>query len=76
MRTVFEDLVKKAMKANRAKHPPIRSGHEGLGLILEEVEELKDEVFKRKRKNDSNRFLNELVDIAAYCQIFAEDASK
>ena len=26
-----------------------------------------------KRKGDPLRFLNELVDIAAYCEIFAED---
>jgi len=29
--------------------PPFRSAHEGYAIILEEVEELKREVFKRKR---------------------------
>jgi len=74
-RTVFQDLVRKAVGANRGKHPHFHSAHEGLALILEEVEELKREVFRRKRKGDPLRFLNELVDIAAYCEIFAEDSS-
>jgi hypothetical protein len=71
--SVFHDLVKKALKANRAKFLRLSSPHEGLALIQEEFEELKEEVYKRRRKGDSLRFLNELVDIAAYCQLFAED---
>lgn len=71
--SVFRDLVKKARKANRASHPPVRSPHEGLCLIMEEVKELQDEVFERKRKDDPMRMLNELVEIAALCEIFAED---
>jgi hypothetical protein len=74
MASVFHDLVKKKMSAFRGKYPPFHSAHEGLALILEEVEELKDEVFKRRHVDDPLKFLNELVDIAAYCEIFAEDA--
>lgn len=72
-KNVFGDLVRKAKEANHAKHGPIHSPHEGLALILEEVSELKSEVFKRKRKGDPLRFLNELVEIAALCERFAED---
>lgn len=71
--SVFNDLVKKAIKANRAKHPKLRSPHEGLALLEEELAELREEVYKRKRKSDPLRFLNELVEIAAFCQQFAED---
>lgn len=71
--SVFRDLVKKAIKANRAKHPSMRSPHEGLALIMEEFEELKREVFLRERKDDPLRFINELIDIAAMCELFAED---
>lgn len=75
MSSVFHDLVKKAKKANQAKFPRFRSAHEGLALIREEYMELEQEVFRReaKRKGDPLRFLNELVDLAAYCEIFAED---
>lgn len=71
--SVFGDLVKKARKANRASHPAIRSPHEGLALIEEEVAELRDEVYRRRRKGDPLRLLNELVEIAALCELFAED---
>jgi hypothetical protein len=43
-------------------------------LLLEEMSELQEEVFKRKRIDDPLKFMNELVDIAAYCEIFAEDS--
>ena len=71
--SVFHDLVKKAIAANRAKHGPIHSPHEGLALILEEVAELQHEVFHRRRKDDPLRFLNELTQIAALCERMAED---
>lgn len=73
MPSVFSDLVKKVAAANRAKHGAIKSAHEGLALVLEEVHELEKEVFGRKRKGDKFRFLNELVEIAAICERFAED---
>lgn len=71
--SVFRDLVKKAIKANRAVHPAIASPHEGLALIQEEVGELREEVEKRLKKGDPFRFLNELTQIAALCEMFAED---
>ena len=73
MSSTFHDLVKKKIKSFRGKYPPLHSAHEALGIILEEVDELKREVFRRKRINDPLKFLNELVDIASYCEIFAED---
>lgn len=71
----FRRLVKKSIKANRAKHPPIRSAHEGLALLLEEVEELKEEVFKRQHKGPL-RLVSELTQIAAMCEMMAEDLVK
>ncbi len=70
--STFRDLVKKCKQANQTKHPPIRSAHEGLALIWEEFEELKEEVFKRKRKGDPLRLLNELAEISALCELMAE----
>lgn len=71
-KTVFQCLVEKKKKAFLGHYPLFRSAHEALGVILEEVAELKEEVYKRKRIKDPLRFLNELVDIAAYCELFAE----
>jgi hypothetical protein len=76
MASVFQDLVKKKVQAFRGKYKRFHSAHEALGLLWEEFEELKKEVFKRKRIKDPLRFINELVDIAAYCEIFAEDVTK
>lgn len=73
MASVFYDLMKKAKAANRAEHPAFHSAYEGLALIEEEVDELRREVFRRKRKGDPLRFLNELAEIAAFCEMFAED---
>jgi hypothetical protein len=73
MKTTFRELVEKAIKANRAKHPPVRSPHEGLALIQEEVFELQTEVYRRRKKDDPFRFLNDLTQIAALCEIMAED---
>lgn len=70
--SVFRDLVKKAKAANVAKHGPIHSAHEGYALIQEEVDELWDEVRKRTRKDDPLWLLNELVEIAAMCELLAE----
>lgn len=72
-KSVFNDLVNKKIKAFRGAYPRIHSAHEGYAIIREEVTELEAEVFKRRRINDPHKFLNELVDIAAYCEIFAED---
>jgi uncharacterized protein YfdQ (DUF2303 family) len=73
MSSVFHDLVKKKLAAMRAKFPPIHSPHEGLALVWEEFRELRKDVMKRKRKGDPLRLLNELVDLAAICEMFAED---
>jgi hypothetical protein len=68
----FRRLTKKAIAANRARHKPIASPHEGLALLLEEVTELQTEVFRREHKG-KHRLLNELTQIAAICEIMAED---
>lgn len=75
-KSVFSDLVKKKIQACRGKFGTFNSAHEALCLVLEEVEELKEEIFKRKRKDDPLWLINELVDIAAMCEMFAEDIHK
>jgi hypothetical protein len=68
----FRRLTKKAIAANRARHKPIASPHEGLALLLEKVTELQTEVFRRQHKG-KHCLLNELTQIAAICEIMAED---
>lgn len=73
MKSSFQDLINKKANAVRCDYPaPLSSPHEGLSLILEKVEDLKTEVFFRKRK-DPFWIRNELADIVAYCQKMAED---
>lgn len=67
-------LVAVAQECERArrKHPtPIRSLHEGFAIILEEMDELKAEVWQQQR--DRRALSTELVQIAAMCQRMAED---
>jgi molybdopterin biosynthesis enzyme len=41
-------ILSEARRAAR-KHPPLNSAHEGYAVLLEEVDELKAEVWKRDR---------------------------
>jgi len=76
VKSAFQKIVEKAIAANRGKHPAIRSPHEGLALIQEEVFELQQEVYSRKSKRDKHRMLNELTQIAAMCEIMAQDLER
>lgn len=56
----------------RRKHPtPIRSLHEGFAIILEEVDELKAEVWHQQ--NNQHALYTELVQVAAMCLRMAAD---
>ena len=56
----------------RLLHPkPAASEHEALAFLLEEVDELKAEIF-RKNSNPA-KVLSELLDVATICQRFAEE---
>lgn len=65
------DVVEELVKA-RSKHPTgIRSGHEGYAVILEEMDEVKAEVWKRKY--DPAALRKELVQVAAMAIRMIED---
>lgn len=51
----------------------IANAHEGYAVILEEMDELKEEVWKKPANRDPRKLLNELVQIAAMAQRMAED---
>ncbi len=60
-------------EARRAalKHPPLRSPHEEFAVLLEEVDELKDEVWKRDR--DVGAMRAEAVQVGAMALRFIID---
>lgn len=69
--SIFADLVAKELDRARRKHPQqIHSKHEGFAVLLEEVDEVKAEVFHGK---DFRLLLDELVQVGAMAQRMAED---
>ncbi len=69
----FATYVANELARARGLHGDQRSAHEAYAVILEEVEEFKAEVFKRREDRSTARMLAELVQIAAMAQRAAED---
>lgn len=67
----FPELVAAELARARAVNPLFHTRHEGLAVIEEEFLELRTEVFQREPL--AGRLLEELVQVAAMCQRFAED---
>lgn len=68
----FATLVKKEVKKAYANYGPHNSLHESFAILLEEVDELWDEVRKKRKDRDPENILLELVQIAATAQKAAE----
>lgn len=69
----FAWSVRHELKEAREGHPPMASLHEAFAIILEEVDELKEEVWKKPKNRSGEDILGELIQIAAMCQRAAED---
>jgi hypothetical protein len=69
----FQKLVQDELTRACILHPPIHSLHEGFAIILEEVDELKNEVWKKNQERDPKKILSEAVQIAAMVQRTIED---
>jgi len=54
-------------------NPPFHSSHEGLAIILEEVEELKAEVFKKRGERSHQKMRDEAIQVAAMAVRFVHD---
>lgn len=67
----FTDLVADELAEARITHRPIHSLHEGLAVLLEEVDEFKGEVWAKRHNLD--RALREVVQVATVAQRLAED---
>lgn len=69
----FFDAAKAELARARAMHAPYTSSHHGYAVLLEEVDELWEEVRKRRQNRDPLAMLRELIQIAAVAARFAED---
>jgi len=69
----FRQLVTMELTNARKLHGPIRSRHEGYAVILEEVRELEEVVFRRKENITTAHLVEELTQVAAMAQRMAED---
>lgn len=74
-RVDFAALVRRELASAREGHNPINSLHEGYAVILEEMDEVWDEIKKKRSQRDPAKLLAELVQIAAMCQRTAEDCA-
>jgi hypothetical protein len=58
---LLEEQLEKAM----GKHAPLNSAHEAYAVILEELDEFKAEVWKRRENRDTTAMQTELLHVAA-----------
>ena len=56
------------------KYPKFNSAHEGYAVILEELDELKTEVWRKQSKRRPKKMRQEAVQIAAMAMRFALEA--
>lgn len=65
------DQVINELRSARAHHNPMHSAHEGYAVLKEELEELWDEI--KKRKPDIEAMRKEAIQVAAMAIRFIED---
>lgn len=68
IRAVNEELAKA-----RFKFPEFHSAHEGYAIILEELEELKSEVFRKQTERNLDKMRKEAMQVAAMAVRFMTD---
>jgi hypothetical protein len=72
-RVEVSQVVLEELDRASQKFPSFHSLHEGYAIILEELEELKAEIFKHVEDRDRNRICKEAVQVAAMAQRFLVD---
>lgn len=68
---LIEETREELARAHREFPVPLNSPHEGYAVLLEEIDELWDEVKKKRRDRDPIRMREECVQIAAMAIRFA-----
>jgi len=66
-------LVDMEIKRATSKNPAFNSCHEGYAVILEELDELKEEVWLKKSRRNPKRMKAEAVQVAAMAIRFIVD---
>jgi len=69
---VLQDAGKELGRALR-KYSKMHSAHEGYAVILEELDELKGEVWKKQKKRNAARMRKEAIQVAVMALRFAMD---
>lgn len=67
---VLQDAGAELGKALR-KYPKFHNGHEGYAVVLEELDELKAEVWKKQKKRNIAKMRKEAIQVAAVALRFA-----
>lgn len=70
---ILEDVETEFRRRAAEKDEEFRSCHEGYGILLEEVDELWDEIKKKKTKRNSKLMREEAVQIVAIAMRFMHD---
>jgi hypothetical protein len=61
----FIELLQKEFVRAKQLHPMYNSAHEAYAVILEELDEFKEQVWKKQKNRSDEKMLEELVQIAA-----------
>ena len=69
----FPDLVRAELLAARTEHDPVYSHHHYHGVIMEELQEAREEIAKPPRLRCNSDICAEIVQIGSMCQRWAED---
>ncbi len=69
---VAHDVVHETLRAMKT-HAPFHSAHEGYAVILEELDELKEEVWKKAKERDIKKMEREAIQVAAMAVRFVAD---
>ena len=70
------EMLDDEVRRSRANFPEITSAHHGLGVLEEEVFELKMEVYRRPSQRDKQQMIREAVQVAACAIRFIEEVCK
>jgi NTP pyrophosphatase (non-canonical NTP hydrolase) len=67
------DAIRQEYSLAAAKFPPFNSAHEGYAVILEELDELWEEIKRKKEDRDLAAMRKEAIQVAAMALRFVRD---